>query len=145
MLKRGTRWLIACCIAAIAVAVTTVSLLNLPQINMRLTAWRAEAIAYGELRGADGSDAVIREIWKQAKGPEQLRIGGMIYVGPNFAPGDPQTANAVILFFDNGSSREFHRLRGSTRVFFRAGRFWWDGREFSVSEAKALCGGNPST
>jgi hypothetical protein len=112
---------------------------RLSPFDMWLLAQRSQAIAYAEFRaGTDGRYAYVKDIWKQARGPEQLAIGTPISMGAPFA-GIQEPVIGVLLFFDGGSSREFRHLRGSSRLFLTDGRVRWGPGEMSLAEAKALC------
>jgi hypothetical protein len=144
MLKRTAHrrlWVSTLTLALIGVCVAWLVFYRLSPLGLWLLAQRSQAIAYAEFR-ADSNPryAYITDTWKQSHGPEQLAIGAPIdFVLPYCAVQPPP--NGVLLFFESGSSREFHHLRGSTRMFFHtdARRVWWDRHDLSFQEAKALC------
>jgi hypothetical protein len=145
MLKLPTRrWTILAFVSVIlcGAVVASVAVVHRTRLSIWLLAHRSEAIAYADFpAGTDGTHAYIREIWKQARGPEKLSVGTAITVGPPFSVLAHDPPEAVILFFDDGRSREFSHLRGSTRLFFRDDHLWWPGSDITLTLAgmRALC------
>lgn len=128
-------------VAAGALLVVAVALYRSPRLSIWLLARRSQAVAYADFpQGTDGTHAYIREVWKQASGPEKLAVGTAIAVGPPFAVLANEPPEGVILFFDGGHSREFSQLRGSTRLFFRDDHLWWPPKlELTLAEMRHLC------